>query len=96
MCVGVLVIFTFSLSALCSANDWWKCCGYWIGGNDLAVEGKFVWTSDNSTLGFENWRSGQPKDSNGNEDCLSLCRDKQWNDDNCDRSLPYICKSPAL
>ena len=89
------VIFTLSLSDMCS-GQFWKCCDYWIGGNDLAVEEMFTWTSDNSTLGFVNWRSRQPDDWEGNEDCISLCRDKRWNDYNCDRSLPYICESPAL
>ena len=77
MCVGVLAIFTFSLSVLCSVKDWWKCCGYWIGGNDLVVEGKFAWTSDSSNLGFVNWYPGQPDDLNSNKDCLTLCRDKR-------------------
>ena len=86
---------TFSLSALCSA-DYWYCCGYWVGGNDRDVEGTFVWASDNSTLGFVNWNPGQPNNLNSNEDCLYLCGDKRWNDGNCDRYFPYICKSPAL
>ena len=86
----------FFLSALCSADDWWKCCGYWIGGSDLDLEGTFIWTSDNSTLGFVNWRPGQPDDLFSNEDCLSMCRDKQWNDVNCNQYNLYICKSPAL
>ena len=86
---------TYSLSALCSAN-YRDCCGYWVGGNDRDVEGTFVWTSDNIALGFVNWHPDQPNNLYSNEDCLSLCRDKRWNDGNCDRYFPYICKSPVL
>nr|XP_022311950.1 aggrecan core protein-like [Crassostrea virginica] len=66
-------------SALCT-NYRWMCCGYWVGGNDRDVEGTFVWTSDNSSLGFVNWHSSEPNNLDSNEDCLSLCPDKQWND----------------
>ena len=84
---------TFSLSALCTAN-YWDCCGYWVGGNDRDVEGTFVWTSDNSRLGFVNWKPSQP--DGVNQDCMSICRDGKWNDSFCDRYYPYICKSPVL
>ena len=92
--VGVHVIFTFSLTALCSAN-YWDCCGYWVGGNDLDVEGTFTWTSDNSTLGFVNWHSIEP-DNSYNQDCVSICRDGIWTDDHCDYHYPYICKTFVL
>ena len=93
--MDLFVTLMFFFSGVCSPY-WWDCCTYWIGATDVTVNGTFLWTSDNSTLGFVNWRSGEPNDSNGNEDCLLLCRDKRWNDYNCDRSLPYICESPAL
>ena len=70
-------------------------CTYWIGGTDAAVEGTFTWTSDNSTLGFVNWYPGEPNNSN-NEDCMSVCRDEHWNDDSCDKSYTYICKTAAM
>ena len=85
----------FSLSALCTAKPW-DWCGYWGGGNDLDVEGTFVWSSDSSTLGFVNWNIGEPNDKDSNQNCLSLCTDKRWYDDPCDRYFPYICKSPTL
>lgn len=39
-------------------------CGeyYWIGLDDRAVEGTFVW-NDGSVVGFTNWSSGQPDDA---------------------------------
>lgn len=63
-----------SLLALCS-SVWWLCCTYWVGGNDLAVEGTFIWTSDNSALGFVNWQPREPDNNKGVDDCVSICSD---------------------
>lgn len=40
---------------------------YWIGINDSAVEGLYVW-SNGDPVGFTNWHSGEPNDFGGNED----------------------------
>ena len=85
----------FFLSAFCSI-DWWNCCEYWIGGSDLYVEGTFTWTSDNSTMGYVNWHPPSEPDNNGNQDCVSVCRDEYWADQNCYYVWPYICKAPTL
>ncbi|XP_078328022.1 perlucin-like protein [Crassostrea virginica] len=74
---------------------YWDCCDHWIGGSDRDVEGTFVWSSDNSTLGFVNWYPGEPRDFH-NEDCMTLCREEHWNDNNCDSFYPYICKTHAM
>ena len=102
MSMMVIVIFMnyfvhhvyFFLSALC-LPDWWKCCKYWIGGNDLPVEGTFTWTSDNSTLVFVNWYPGEPSDTN-NQDCVAICREGHWRDSSCYAVWSYICKTPAM
>ena len=95
MCNALFGIFILSLSGLCSPY-WWNCCTYWIGGTDSALEGTFIWTSDNSTLGFVNWYQGEPDNVGGYQDCVSICRDGHWVDEHCGRSNQYICKAPAL
>ena len=84
----------FLLSAL-SSPEWWKCCEYWIGGNDMYEEGTFSWISDNSTLDFVNWYPSEP-DNNNNQDCVSICGDEHWADRFCISVWPYICKVPAI
>ena len=91
----IFIYVPFFLSALCSP-DWWKCCEYWVGGNDMNEEGTFTWTSDNSTLGFVNWYPGQPNNHDNNEDCVLLCPDGHWRDSSCDAVWLYICKVPAV
>ena len=62
---------------------------YWIGLNDFAVEGTFVWT-DGSGLSYTDWKSGEP--SKGlTEDCVRVEQNDWWDSD-CLRMLRYICE----
>lgn len=54
----------------------------WIGFNDEAVEGTFVWY-DQSPVVYTNWASGEPNNSGGNEDCVQIYPDGRWNDLPC-------------
>ena len=91
MFMDLFVTFTFFFLAVC----WLGCCPCWIGATDVAEEGNFIWTSDNSTVGFVNWYPGEPSNSNG-EDCVAICRNEHWSDYRCNVKFPYICQTPAL
>ena len=62
----------------------------WIGANDQAEEGSFVW-SDGEPLGaYENWWGAEPNDhptlgscEGGTEDCSVLQHNGQWADSAC-------------
>ncbi|MBX3358167.1 MAG: hypothetical protein KF745_07045 [Phycisphaeraceae bacterium] len=52
----------------------------WLGYNDIASEGTFVWTSG-ETPGFTNWSGGEPNDSGGVEDYTEMFGSNGlWND----------------
>jgi len=57
----------------------------WIGFNDIAVEGNFVWY-DQSPITYTNWNAGEPNNS-GNEDCVQMIlgggQAGKWNDLPC-------------
>lgn len=57
----------------------------WIGFNDEAVEGSFVWY-DQAPVVYTNWAPGEPNNS-GNEDCVQIypggSNPGTWNDLNC-------------
>ncbi|MFN9973366.1 MAG: C-type lectin domain-containing protein, partial [Phycisphaerae bacterium] len=66
---------------------------YWIGLNDQSVEGSFVWDSGSAST-FRKWKSGQPDNSGGTEDCGDLTVvGGIWlmNDNVCWRVSNYIC-----
>ncbi|XP_022806021.1 macrophage mannose receptor 1-like [Stylophora pistillata] len=64
---------------------------YWIGLNDLRTEGNLQW-SDGSSLVYSNYQFGEPNDHYGQEDCMEMRGEGQWNDLNCGRNLGYVCK----
>jgi Lectin C-type domain len=54
----------------------------WIGFNDAAVEGTFVWVSG-ETPGYTDWDLGEPNNSGGNEDYAIMRKNNPaafWND----------------
>lgn len=53
--------------------------GLFIGLNDAATEGAFVWSSGESVT-FTNWRGGEPNNCCGGEDFGELASDYMWND----------------
>ena len=54
----------------------------WIGHNDEATEGTFVWY-DQSPVTYTNWAGGEPNNAGGNEDCVQIYPDGFWNDLPC-------------
>ena len=54
----------------------------WLGLNDVASEGTFVWSSG-APVGFTNWSTGEPNDGGTGEDCATMRKNStlgQWND----------------
>ena len=54
---------------------------YWIGGNDLDLEGVFVWDSGNALI-FDNWKDNEPNGHNS-ENCMRFDSDWMWRDRGC-------------
>ena len=65
----------------------------WIGVNDIATEGTYVW-SDGSTYGdYTTWASGEPNNHDGDEDCGQLYNTRLWNDLPCSVTISgAVCK----
>ena len=63
----------------------------WIGGNDLATNGKWVWTSKGRRIApFVQWKSGQP---NGSGHCLAIeVASKKWINTDCEQEKEFICE----
>lgn len=62
----------------------------WIGLNDEASEGNFVWVNGDA-VNYTNWRSGEPNNSGGNEDYTRLLQATgEWTDRAADFRLQGI------
>lgn len=61
----------------------------WIGANDRASEGNFVWI-DGGSVTSRHWTSGYP---NGTGDCARMNPDDQWVDADCTRTYDFVCES---
>ena len=64
----------------------------WIGVNDLIKEGKWTWISDHSTIGYSNWKRGEP--NSGDEHCGEIYKKNSftWNNAECYQLHGYICE----
>jgi PKD repeat protein len=58
----------------------------WIGLNDRAEEGTFVWVSGDKSS-YRHWSPGQPDNNDGVEDCGHMYMTGLWNDLNCSATL---------
>ena len=81
-------------SWLDSTADSYSTLKWWFGLNDISREGTFVW-SDGSTSTYTNWKSGEPNNAGGNEDCAQINRytDGTWNDEPCSSAFYFICEA---
>ncbi len=78
---------------LCNTYDDCKSTftyGVWLGAKQTSTEdepsGNWAW-QDGTLLSHQAWKSGEPNNSSGSENCLATNLDGQWNDQNCDRIL---------
>ena len=83
---GDLIAFLNGLGG--SSTPWW------IGMNDRAVEGTWVWDGGGAVT-FTSWAPGEPNDFNGIEDCgfMPWGTPYQWNDGDCGMALPFACEA---
>ena len=63
----------------------------WIGFNEIAGEGSFVW-SDGSPKSYTYWDYGGPIVIDGRKDCTFTTYLGKWYVSPCSSILPFICK----
>ncbi len=73
------------VSILTGAGD-----GAWIGFNDRATEGTFLWAFGDPVT-YTNWSEWEPNDYYG-EDCAQILGNGRWNDNNCENQFGYFCE----
>ena len=80
------------LGLINSSND-----DYWIGLNDIEMEGTFKWSSSNSIPRFKYWAKDEPSDNIGKENCVEMRKTFKfmWNDLTCNSKKRFICEKGA-
>ncbi|XP_037620628.1 CD209 antigen-like protein C isoform X2 [Sebastes umbrosus] len=66
----------------------------WIGLTDSETEGIWKWV-DGTALGTSYWGTGEPTNSNNDEDCGALWgfgKENNWNDVPCSIQINWICE----
>lgn len=75
-------------------------CTAWTGGNDLDIEGQFVWGHSNTSMVFTNWYVTEPSIGNPSlaavRDCIDILRNGKWNDKSCLISTAFICERTII
>lgn len=66
----------------------------WTSGNDLGLEGKYVWMNTGEEFTYENFDVYNPDNYLNKEHCIDLrCAfNYQWDDTPCLRELVFICR----
>ncbi|XP_071133352.1 perlucin-like protein [Mytilus edulis] len=68
---------------------------YWMGAGDYLKEGDWRWVNDLSKVQYSGWKSGEPNNTGGNEDCAYFYQPHgfNWNDAHCSATSGYICEN---
>ncbi|XP_021374576.1 perlucin-like [Mizuhopecten yessoensis] len=73
---------------------------FWIGGNDIAEEGNWIWLKSKTPIGdqdYSNWINGDVLPVTADENCLMITKGGrwQWEDNNCDDHYFFVCEKDA-
>lgn len=69
----------------------YKNCTAWTGGNDLDIEGQYVWDHSNTSFVFTNWYKFVPGRGDS-RDCIDILKNGEWNDRPCSFLNDFICE----
>ncbi|XP_069122566.1 perlucin-like protein isoform X2 [Argopecten irradians] len=70
---------------------------YWIGGNDMFVEGDWRWIHSDQRVNYTNWHHGEPNNyHHQGEDCMLVFINSRqlykWDDRQCTEKHNFICE----
>jgi len=86
------VLFSDVIAYVAAEND-----AVWIGLNDINTEGSFVWVNGDLLDSDIEWRTGQPDNWRGDEDCVLLNSPGGVNDIGCSTHNAHaLCEKTFL
>lgn len=85
----------FSSAENCSTNIFNEYTA-WTGGNDINLEGEYVWDHPITSVIFTNWYRNEPSLADPSKaltrDCIDILRNVKWNDRPCLYFNSFICE----
>ena len=70
---------------------------YWIGAQRQAPDSEtWVWADGEVMTDMSHWSSGEPNNSNGEENSAMIYTNGAWNDYPADSELPFVIQLPAV
>ena len=69
---------------------------YWLGADDRAVEGSFVWWNG-APLDYARWDEGEPNNAGDRQDCAHIrANNGMWNDRECEARQGVLCEDVCV
>ena len=67
----------------------------WVGVNDIASEGSYVYESNKEAIKFAPWGLGQPDNARNAKDCVHMFYGDatSWNDHHCTVQYQFLCET---
>ena len=84
------LVLTAAITLIKVINDNWRDHYFWLGINDLANQGQYVYASDGQPVVDGMWTAGQPND-NGHR-CVGGYWNSLWWDEGCTYPIYSICQ----
>lgn len=73
-------------------NSGYERESFWLSATDLGHEGTFVWLNTGLPMVYKNFRKNQPDNAGGNENCIEMHGNGEWNDILCHNAFYSICQ----
>ncbi|XP_077124332.1 collectin-10 isoform X1 [Ranitomeya variabilis] len=63
-----------------------------IGINDFDREKQFMYVDGTAVQNYSSWKTGEPNDGSGYEDCVEMLSSGAWNDVECNLTIYFVCE----
>ncbi|KAG9478639.1 hypothetical protein GDO78_012347 [Eleutherodactylus coqui] len=63
-----------------------------IGINDFDKEKQFMYVDNTPVQNYSSWKTGEPSDDSGHEDCVEMLSSGAWTEVDCNLTIYFVCE----